>query len=171
MTQATIPFYARLYSFTALMILAGAATAQAPAAAPAAPAPDWTHTGNVSLVSDYNFRGVSQTQGKPTAQATLDFSHSSGLYFGLFGSGVSHAAYNNAAGSEIDVYGGYRMALDADSNIDVGLVTYWFPSANYAAAGRNIKYHTQDLKFCYRSDQRQVCRHQGHHLLRSQLEP
>jgi uncharacterized protein (TIGR02001 family) len=149
MTQATIPFYARLYSFTALMILAGAATAQAPAAAPAAPAPDWTHTGNVSLVSDYNFRGVSQTQGKPTAQATLDFSHSSGLYFGLFGSGVSHAAYNNAAGSEIDVYGGYRMALDADSNIDVGLVTYWFPSANYAAAGRNIKYHTQDLKIGY----------------------
>ncbi len=144
MTQTTV----RLAVLAGMMTLTGAVCAQgAPAApAPAAPPPDWTHAGNVSLVSDYNFRGVSQTQGKPTAQATLDFTHVSGLYLGLFGSGVSHAAYNNAAGSEVDVYGGYRLALDADSNIDVGLVTYWFPSAHYVAAGRDIKYHTQDVK-------------------------
>lgn len=140
----------RLAWLASLMTLAGAALAQAPApAAPAAPPPDWTHAGNVSLVSDYNFRGVSQTQGRPTAQATLDFTHVSGLYLGLFGSGVSHAAYNNAAGSEVDVYGGYRLALDADSNVDLGLVTYWFPSAHYVAAGRDIKYHTQDVKVGY----------------------
>ena len=70
----------------------------------------WTETGE-EAVSDYLFRGISQTQAKPTAQATLDFTHSSGFYLGLFGSGVSHAAYNNGAGSELDVYGGYRHSV------------------------------------------------------------
>ena len=84
-----------------LLTLATTAFAAEPAPVPSA----WTETGNVTAVSDYLFRGISQTQAKPTAQATLDFTHSSGVYLGLFGSGVSHAAYNNGAGSEIDVYG------------------------------------------------------------------
>lgn len=130
-----------------ISLLAGACAfpcAQALAADAAAPA--WTTSGNVTLVSDYLFRGVSQTQGKPTAQASVDFGHASGLYLGLFGSGVSNAAYNNGGGSEIDVYGGYRHALDKDSNIDVGLVTYWYPGARYAAGGGSVKYDTQDAK-------------------------
>ncbi|MFA9218180.1 MAG: TorF family putative porin [Sphingomonadaceae bacterium] len=115
-------------------------------AADAAPAPDWTNTGNLTLASDYLFRGISQTQAKPTVQATLDFTHASGFYLGLFGSGVSHAAYNNGSGSEVDVYGGYRYPLSADSNIDAGLVTYWYPGAHYAAGGKDIKYHSQEAK-------------------------
>ncbi len=128
-----------------LLLSAGASFAETPAA-PAGPAPDWTHSGNLSLVSDYNFRGVSQTQAKPTFQGNLDFAHKSGVYLGFFGSGVSHAAYNNGSGSEVDVYGGYRMALAEDTNIDVGYVSYWFPAANYTVGSRNIKYHTQELK-------------------------
>ncbi len=126
------------------VLFSGAAMAADPA--PAAPAPDWTESGNITAVSDYLFRGISQTQAKPTAQATLDFTHSSGFYLGLFGSGVSHAAYNNGAGSEIDVYGGYRHSVNADTVIDAGLVTYWFPGAHYATGGKDIKYHTQEAK-------------------------
>ncbi|SFM31951.1 conserved hypothetical protein [Rugamonas rubra] len=131
-----------------LAALSGAASAADPAPAAAAPPPalDWTNSGNVALVSDYLFRGISQSQGKPTAQATLDFVHVSGFYLGLFGSGVSHAAYNNGGGAEIDVYGGYRHPLNETSNIDAGLVTYWYPGAHYAAGGEDIKYHTQDAK-------------------------
>ena len=110
------------------------------------PAPDWTSSGNVTLVSDYIFRGVSQTQGKPTVQANLDWTHAGGAYLGAFGSGVSHAAYNNGSGAEIDVYGGYRHSLNADTVIDAGLVTYWFPGAHYATGGQDIKYHTQEAK-------------------------
>lgn len=127
----------------ACAILAQPVNAAEPAAAPA---PDWSNTGNLTVVSDYLFRGVSQTQAKPTVQANLDFTHVSGLYLGLFGSGVSHAAYNNGGGSEIDLYGGYRYSLNADSNVDAGLVTYWYPGAHYAANGSDIKYHTQDAK-------------------------
>ncbi|KQQ33128.1 hypothetical protein ASF61_13450 [Duganella sp. Leaf126] len=131
----------RLAGAGLLATLSGLAAAAEPA--PAA----WTESGNVTLVSDYLFRGISQTQAKPTAQAALDFTHSSGVYLGLFGSGVSHAAYNNGAGAELDVYGGYRHALDADTSLDAGLVTYWFPGAHYATAGRDIQYHTQEAKF------------------------
>ncbi|MDC8756828.1 TorF family putative porin [Janthinobacterium fluminis] len=115
-------------------------------AAEAAPAPAWGVSGNVTLLSDYLFRGVSQTQGKATAQASVDFSHASGAYLGVFGSGVSNAAYNNGSGAEIDLYGGYRYALGKDSNVDAGLVTYWYPAARFRAGGRSINYDTQDAK-------------------------
>lgn len=138
---------ARLASLPWCLALMLCGHSRADVAAPApAPAPDWSQTGNVSLVSDYVFRGVSQTQGKPTAQATLDFSHVSGAYLGLFGSGVSNAAYNNGGGAEIDLYGGYRHTLGENRNIDIGLVSYWYPGAHYSGAGRDIRYHTQDLK-------------------------
>ncbi len=110
------------------------------------PAPGWTSSGNVTLVSDYIFRGVTQTQGKPTVQANLDWVHAGGLYLGGFASGVSYAAYNNGSRTEIDLYGGYRHALSADDNIDGGIVTYWYPGARYTGAGREVTYHTQDLK-------------------------
>jgi len=129
----------------ALSLLAGApAIAQDAGSKPAAPA--WTHTGNVSLVSDYQFRGVSQSQGRPAVQATVEFTHAGGIYLGLFGSSVSHAAYNNGSGMEFDLYGGYRHALSEDTSVDVGVVTYWYPGAHYTGAGRRVTYHTQDFK-------------------------
>ncbi|WP_235971836.1 TorF family putative porin [Azohydromonas caseinilytica] len=106
----------------------------------------WTTSGSVALISQYLFRGISQTQGKPTVQASVDFSHASGWYAGLWGSGVSHAAYNNGSGSEIDLYGGYRQELGGGYVADLGIFSYWFPGAYYAVDGRRIKYDTQELK-------------------------
>ncbi|MEC4722710.1 TorF family putative porin [Noviherbaspirillum sp. CPCC 100848] len=106
----------------------------------------WTTTGNVSLVSDYVFRGVSQTQRKPTIQAGVDISHANGLYLGVWGSGVSSAAYSNTSGGEIDIYGGYRFPLTENANIDLGVITCWFPGASYSAFGRSVKYNTQEAK-------------------------
>ena len=45
----------------------------------------WTLTGTAGVVSDYLFRGVSQTQGKPAAQLTFDATHRDGWFAGLFG--------------------------------------------------------------------------------------
>ncbi|MET3130695.1 hypothetical protein AAKU55_000953 [Oxalobacteraceae bacterium GrIS 1.11] len=78
-----------------------------------APAPDWRNSGNVTLLSDYLFRAISQTQGKPTAQATVG-----GAYLGLFGSGVPHAPYNHGSGSEIDLCGRYQV-LDSRLQVTV----------------------------------------------------
>jgi uncharacterized protein (TIGR02001 family) len=133
------------------LALAALLCTPAHAADPApAPAPAWTTTGNAALVSDYLFRGISQTQHRPTWQVTLEVAHQSGAYFGTFGSGVSHAAYANGSGSEIDLYGGWRQSLSETSGIDLGLVTYWYPGAQYVGGdGARIRFHTQELKAAY----------------------
>jgi TPR repeat protein len=58
---------------TVALALPGLALAQAAAPAPApapaaAPTPPWTFTGNMSLVSDYRFRGITKTFGKAAMQ-------------------------------------------------------------------------------------------------------
>ena len=40
---------------------------------------------NVSVVSDYAYRGISQTDEKPALQGGFDFKHGSGLYVGVWG--------------------------------------------------------------------------------------
>ncbi len=62
----------------------------APAPAPAAEAKSpHTITGNVAVVSDYIFRGLTQTNGKPAIQGGFDYAHSSGFYAGTWLSNIS----------------------------------------------------------------------------------
>ncbi|QBE61829.1 TorF family putative porin [Pseudoduganella lutea] len=131
------------HSFARLLLSLAIAAAAIPAAAQEAP---WTVSGNLTLASDYRFRGLSQTQKRPVVQGTLDAAHASGLYVGLFASSVSQAAYNNGSGTEIDVYGGYRFAWSEGNTIDAGIVTYWFPGAGYQLPGQHIDYDTQEAK-------------------------
>lgn len=130
-------------TFAHLLVSVAIATWAAGAAAQEAP---WTLSGNLTLASDYRFRGLTQTQKRPVVQGTFDGVHASGLYLGLFASSVSQAAYNNGSGTEIDVYGGYRFAWGDGNNIDAGIVTYWFPGAGYQSGGRHIDYDTQEAK-------------------------
>jgi hypothetical protein len=59
-----------------------------PGAAMAADAPASPHTltANVGFTTDYIFRGISQTSTNPAVQGGVDYSHSSGLYAGVWGS-------------------------------------------------------------------------------------
>lgn len=99
----------------------------------AAPASDHTFTANVGIVSDYLFRGISQTKGAPAIQGGFDYSHSSGLYAGTWLSSVSW--YNDTvAGAsksvEFDVYGGYKGSFgDSDFGYDVGVFQYTYPGS------------------------------------------
>ena len=90
--------------------LASAALASSAAFAQA-PASPHTVTANVSLGSEYIFRGISQTAGKPTLQGGFDYAHSSGVYLGTWGSNISwledFGAYNRSS-LEWDFYGGYK---------------------------------------------------------------
>src|SRR5512140_3616978 len=81
----------------ALLGLAGTAWAQtaAPAAA-SAPASPHTVTGNVGITSQYVFRGLTQTDGKPAVQGGFDYAHSSGLYAGTWLSNISWFTDQNA---------------------------------------------------------------------------
>ena len=122
-------------------------TAQADTATTEAPASAWTLVGNAGLVSNYLFRGISVTQGHPAAQINAEFDHSSGLYVGGFGSGVSNAAYPNGSGTEIDVFAGWRQGFATDWTADVGVYSYWFPGARYQASStRSVRFDTQELR-------------------------
>ena len=102
-----------------------------------APEPDYTLSYNVGAVSDYRFRGISQTSFKPAIQLGADFVHKNGFYLGAFGSNVDWVKEVNGAtkGSyEIDLYGGYKGNITKDIGFDVGLITYQYPGNNSGIA-------------------------------------
>lgn len=107
------------------------------AAAPAAaPTPEFTITGAAAIVSQYKFRGITQSDSKPAVQATFTVSHKSGFYVSMWGSsGASsrtdalstYISPNN--GTEIDVFGGYTHSFAKSGiTLDGGLYGYIYPN-------------------------------------------
>ena len=90
-------------------------------------------TGNMSLVSDYRFRGLTQTFEEPALQGGFDYAHSSGIYLGNWNSAISDTLY---AGSplEMDFYGGYKGAA-GPLGYDVGVLYYYYPGSDLAGVG------------------------------------
>lgn len=116
-------------------VLAGPAFAQT-----AAPTPDYTLSYNAGVVSDYRFRGITQTSGKPALQGGIDFSHKSGFYLGAWGSNVKWVKEFNGAtkGSyEIDLFGGLKGEIAPGLGFDVGVITYQYPRNNSGVANRS----------------------------------
>ena len=122
-----------LAALAAVSLFSTAALAQT-AAAPAAPAtPEHTLTSNVGLFSNYIFRGISQTGGKPALQGGFDYAHASGFYLGTWASNVSwledFGAYSRSS-LEWDFYGGYKANFgDSDFFYDVGTLYYYYPGS------------------------------------------
>jgi len=103
------------------------------AQAPSAPASPHTFTSNIGVVSDYRFRGISQTYKGPAVQGGFDYSHSSGIYLGTWLSNVSGNFYPNGASLEWDLYGGYKFEPVKDLGLDLGVLHYYYPGARYYA--------------------------------------
>ena len=94
------------------------------------PASSYTLTSNVSLVSDYLYRGISQTGQKPAIQGGFDYARSSGFYAGIWGSNISwlsDAGVADNASVELDTYLGYRSTFADDFSYDVGYLRYNYP--------------------------------------------
>jgi uncharacterized protein (TIGR02001 family) len=86
-------------------------------------------TGNLGLVSDYRFRGISQTGRDPAIQGGADYTYNpASLYVGTWVSNVDKAGF---AGSpfEWDIYAGWRPSF-GDFTLDVGAVYYMYPKAD-----------------------------------------
>ncbi len=109
--------------------------AAAVAGAFTAPAAYAQFSANIGAVTDYRFRGVSQTLGKPALQGGMDYAHSSGLYVGTWLSTVAKDSYANGKGLEVDLYGGWKNEFAKDWTIDLGALYYWYPSAAYYTFG------------------------------------
>jgi uncharacterized protein (TIGR02001 family) len=115
-------------AMAAALSVPGPSSAQQTAPA-AAPASAHTFTGNITLISDYRFRGISQTYGKPALQGGFDYSHASGFYLGNWNSNVSQGAGFPGGNLEMDFYGGYKAAF-GDLGVDIGAIYYYYPGTN-----------------------------------------
>lgn len=111
----------KVVALAALAALAGTALAPLPALA------DDGLAFNVGVVTDYRYRGISQTRVKPALQGGVDYTLG-GFYVGAWASTIKWIKdAGGDAGVEIDVYGGYKGEIVKDLGYDVGVLTYQYP--------------------------------------------
>lgn len=97
---------------------------------------------NVGAVTDYRYRGISQTRLKPAVQGGVDYT-AGGLYLGAWGStikwikdaGTIAGANAGSTEVEIDLYGGYKGELAKGLGYDVGGLYYLYPGNKYKDIG------------------------------------
>lgn len=87
---------------------------------------------NVGFVSDYVWRGQSQSDNAPAIQGGLDYGWDNGVYVGVWGSSIDFAD-----GIEFDVYGGIGGNFSEAFSWDVGLNWYLYPGDNGNAGNPN----------------------------------
>ena len=115
----------------AALLFTGIASAQT-TAAPAAPEPEYTLAFNVGAVTDYRYRGISQSRLKPALQGGIDFTHKSGFYLGTWASSIKWIKDGGGdASAEVDAYGGYKFNAGPVA-MDVGLLRYLYPNSSLA---------------------------------------
>src|SRR5262245_3154856 len=85
-------------------------------------------SGHVAAVSDYRFRGVSQSDGDPAIQGSVAYDHSSGLFAGLFASTVNFSG-NFQANFETFVQAGFARRMSTDFSWEIGIGHYAFMDA------------------------------------------
>jgi uncharacterized protein (TIGR02001 family) len=110
------------------MVLAALAVSGAAFAQTKAPEPDYTLSYNVGVVTDYRYRGISQSRLRPALQGGADFSHKSGFYLGTWASTIKWIKdAGGDAPAELDLYGGYKFNA-GPVGMDVGVLRYQYPS-------------------------------------------
>lgn len=106
-------------------------------------AEDSPFSANVSLTSNYLYRGISQTGNKPAIQGGFDYAHASGVYAGVWASSISWLSDAGVAanvGTEIDTYVGFSGEA-GDIGYDVGFLRYNYPGEY----GGNLSANTNEL--------------------------
>ncbi len=85
---------------------------------------------NLAGVSDYRFRGISQTRDEPALQFGADLSLPAGFYIGTWGSTIKWIKDSGGDASvEIDVYAGWKQEVASGLTVDVGVLQYLYPGA------------------------------------------
>ena len=86
--------------------------------------PESTLAFNAGVVSDYRYRGISQSRLQPALQGGVDYTDKSGFYVGAWGSTIKWIKDSGGnAPVELDLYGGYKGAV-GDVAYDVGFLRY-----------------------------------------------
>lgn len=95
-----------------------------PVAAP--PPPAWDIAFGSALTNDYIFRGITQSNHRPSVNAYFEPRYKVNnheFYVGIAGNSIS---FPNRAAAEIDLYGGWRPTF-GKLTLDFGGMYYWYP--------------------------------------------
>jgi uncharacterized protein (TIGR02001 family) len=139
-------------SAAAVALLAGLSTVAVAADEPAAEVEVSPITANVTVVNDYRYRGISQSNFKPAIQGGFDYAHESGFYIGNWNSSISwigdaygpnggisgkgSTAGQVSAPIEMDFYAGFKKELIGEGfATDVGFLQYYYPNSGIPNTG------------------------------------
>jgi uncharacterized protein (TIGR02001 family) len=81
---------------------------------------------NIGVVSNYFFRGISESDDGAAVQGGLDYNHESGFYAGTWASNVD---FGDSTSYELDLYLGFGSEFDNGLGYDVGYIYYAYPDA------------------------------------------
>lgn len=98
-------------------------------------------SGNAAIVSDYRWRGLSQSFNKPAVQAGIDLGLPAGFYLGFWASSISGIEFPDTAGVETDWYGGYTYTVNDDLSFDVGGIYVYYPQASGNSSINTTEFH------------------------------
>ncbi|MET0364371.1 MAG: TorF family putative porin [Sphingobium sp.] len=87
----------------------------------------FTVSGSVGLVTDYRFRGVSQSDEHVAVQGGITVSHESGIYVGTWGSNLAGWGTFGGANMELDLIAGFKKEVTPGITVDVGATWYMYP--------------------------------------------
>ena len=113
---------------------------------------------NVSLVSDYRFRGISQSNEDIAIQGGFDYAFDNGIYVGTWGSSIDFDSTDGFNGSlELDYYAGWAMEVGENSVIDVGYMYYDYPGddgaeGDYQEVYGSFSFHDFTIGLNYSDD-------------------
>jgi uncharacterized protein (TIGR02001 family) len=133
----------------ALATPALAADMKVAAVAPVAPPNPWDVAFGGGITSDYIFRGITQSNHKPSVTAyfeprynvTKDLQY----YVGIAGESIS---FPNRAAAEVDIYGGFRPTFGPLA-LDFGVWYYWYPGGQCFNGSLNPVFGTDCLENGY----------------------
>ena len=94
--------------------------------------PAITINGTATVVSDYRFRGISQTDRNFAVQGSLTVSHASGFYATVWGSSVDdYVTASGQSNQEIDLIVGFKKTFGS-ATFDIGALYYVYPKTRLA---------------------------------------
>ena len=87
-------------------------------------------SGNVTMATDYRFRGVTQTDERFAIQGGFDVAFESGFYVGTWASNVNFADSSGDINStELDFYAGYGFEVSEGVTLDFSAISFIYPAA------------------------------------------
>ena len=103
---------------------------------------------NMAILSEYSFRGVSQSNEDPAIQVGIDYAHETGFYVGFWASSVEFNDGPNATQIETNFYTGYGGSY-GKVDYDLGFLYYYYPEEDADEPGSGLG--EQDLWEIYGS--------------------